>query len=929
MSDIRNLGVFATVNALWAAHPEGGQEGDYAYIGASQAAGTKYRWNKYDRIWENGDMVTQSAGRRNQVNEGDFTVNGKTTLGGNARIAGNLRVEGTVDAKQIKSPDRGLFPTVAALEAAYPDPEPGWWAIVGSTVPGPLYHVVNGEWAAILDNNHQPVEGGVGDVDLTDYFDPLAERVSTLEGAVETIPSLADNLETNDATKALTAKQGVVLKESIDATSRKTDQMYPNVVEETSVDPTEQELYSYQINTSNKYTTDNSYKHIRVAVVPGQKVLVKASSSNSCQMAWLRNNNAPSSGGTPALVSGTERFDLPANTQDIFIVPEGAKYLYIYASKSPYAFLPSIVSITASKVHGVVDSLDSDSSFDALAARHGKTLEHGYADVAQDVTRNTGRMISNSSYINSNGSSTYVVYSIPVLKGDFVRLTASDDDAHTLRYGFATSVEESAAVWSLVDQTVDSVDVLLEAPFDGYFVVYHLSSYFSDMLIAKRVMTTDGAVSHGTKTLLDGLAFMLGVSDYEKVIPFWLIGKFQYYNSNSTANSASMARTGKIPVNGRKWIYFTQYMSTGTGSSGIRFFNAEDGGIIGYRIVINSPAAGLRRVLIEVPDGASYFIATCSQSQMVNWFAYLFDDDKLAELIRVAENKKHIKVCLLGNSYTADGWRYVPTMLLQYGITMESFFYYRGSGSLYDLDTQWTDTGSTGISDLDGGQHSRITFYVNSENDPVWREWGTVLSAADIVGRRKWDIITLQQGGNRCKDIESYSPSLQNIIDKIAAICDYPYALWWYMAYNGSSQNAIEGANQESLDTQKTIIKSYPFSDFIPAAAAVFNAQQNETLAVLGGSQYNHMYASDNVHMQEGLPCYVVACAIVQKLLNVFRPGLSVLQDKFRAVSESIDDLGMTQTANGGSTGVNDENCYLAQKAAIVANNSPFEIIPV
>ena len=332
-------------------------------------------------------------------------------------------------------------------------------------------------------------------------------------------------------------------------------------------------------------------------------------------------------------------------------------------------------------------------------------------------------MISSDSYFSSSGSSTYVVYSIPVLKGDFVRLTASDDDAHTLRYGFATSVAASATVWSLVDQTVDSVDVLLAAPFDGYFVVYHHSSYFSDMLIAKRVMTTDGAVSHGTKTLLDGLAFMLGVSDYEKVNPFWLIGKFQYYNSNSTANSASLARTGKIPVNGRKWIYCTQYMSTGTGSSGIRFFNAEDGGIMGYRIVINSPAAGLRRVLMEVPDGASYFIATCSQSLLGNWFAYIFDDDRLAELIRIADNRKHIKVCLLGNSYTADGWRYVPTMLLQYGITMESFFYYRGSGSLYDLDTQWTDTGSTGISDLDGGQHARITFYVNSENDPVWREW--------------------------------------------------------------------------------------------------------------------------------------------------------------------------------------------------------------
>ena len=61
MSDLRNLGVFATVDALWAAHPEGGQEGDYAFIGTSQEAGTKYRWNKYERSWENAATVTEST----------------------------------------------------------------------------------------------------------------------------------------------------------------------------------------------------------------------------------------------------------------------------------------------------------------------------------------------------------------------------------------------------------------------------------------------------------------------------------------------------------------------------------------------------------------------------------------------------------------------------------------------------------------------------------------------------------------------------------------------------------------------------------------------------------------------------------------------------------------------------------------------------
>lgn len=208
--DIRNLGTYANIAALWEAHPEGGREGDYATI-----SGTRYRWNKYDRIWENAATVTQSTGRRNQINEGDFTVNGKAKIGGNARIKGNLYVEGTLDATNVKTPCRGLFPTVEALKAAYPNPKPGWWAIVGDNVPGPLYHVEDGEWEAILDDNDDPVEGGGGEIDMTDYFDPLDERLSAVEEAVDDIPELADDLETNDSTKALTAKQGKILNESV------------------------------------------------------------------------------------------------------------------------------------------------------------------------------------------------------------------------------------------------------------------------------------------------------------------------------------------------------------------------------------------------------------------------------------------------------------------------------------------------------------------------------------------------------------------------------------------------------------------------------------------------------------------------------------------------------------------------------------------
>ena len=197
MSDLRNLGVFATVDALWAAHPEGGQEGDYAFIGTSEATGTKYRWNKYERIWENAATVTESTGRSNKVIDGDVTVNGKAHIGGNTTVEGNLKVKGTLDAAKVKQPSVGLFATLAALQAAYPNPEEGWWAIVGDNIPGEIYDVVNGAWH---DTGNT---GGGAQIDVSALLAPLEEDVEELQdemrsatGDIDTLQSDVSDLET-------------------------------------------------------------------------------------------------------------------------------------------------------------------------------------------------------------------------------------------------------------------------------------------------------------------------------------------------------------------------------------------------------------------------------------------------------------------------------------------------------------------------------------------------------------------------------------------------------------------------------------------------------------------------------------------------------------------------------------------------------------
>ena len=159
MSDINDLGSFSSIDAVWAKYPEGGKEGDYCTVG-----GNKYRWNKYDCIWENTEVVTQSTARKVETFDGDVHVHNDLVVGGVLR------------AKNVKQPNCGLFDTVAALKAAYPTPEVGMWATVGNTVPAAVYRCdVAGTWRAT---------GETGGIDSLDW-----NRIGNIESNVSTLQS--------------------------------------------------------------------------------------------------------------------------------------------------------------------------------------------------------------------------------------------------------------------------------------------------------------------------------------------------------------------------------------------------------------------------------------------------------------------------------------------------------------------------------------------------------------------------------------------------------------------------------------------------------------------------------------------------------------------------------------------------------------------
>lgn len=152
--------------------------------------------------------------------EGDVAVSRHATIGGNANIQGNttikknLKVEGWIDARNIKGPNKGIFPTVTKLREAYPLPHDGWWALVGNALPAPLYIADGGAWVATgesagnptIDSQQYNEAVATLDADLkalaTDVsankqsIDQIRTQINTIGSSVNTLTSDVSDLKT-------------------------------------------------------------------------------------------------------------------------------------------------------------------------------------------------------------------------------------------------------------------------------------------------------------------------------------------------------------------------------------------------------------------------------------------------------------------------------------------------------------------------------------------------------------------------------------------------------------------------------------------------------------------------------------------------------------------------------------------------------------
>lgn len=119
----------------------------------------------------------------------DVTVGGRSTIRGNATFNRDVYISGWLNARNIRGAGKGLYETVDKLNSAYPNPENGWFALVGNTLPADLYRAWGGEWVATGQKGGEPV---LELAKLTELSESLENEVSARVAADEALKKAVD-----------------------------------------------------------------------------------------------------------------------------------------------------------------------------------------------------------------------------------------------------------------------------------------------------------------------------------------------------------------------------------------------------------------------------------------------------------------------------------------------------------------------------------------------------------------------------------------------------------------------------------------------------------------------------------------------------------------------------------------------------------------
>lgn len=304
--------------------------------------------------------------------------------------------------------------------------------------------------------------------------------------------------------------------------------------------------------------------------------------------------------------------------------------------------------------------------------------------------------------------------------------------------------------------------------------------------------------------------------------------------------------------------------------------------------------------------------------------------------LKISDTQKiSLKILFLGNSFSMDTCSYVPWVMANTnpGVEVKLGCLYIAGASLSDhvRNIQNSSAAYTYYSFFGSGPYDVA--------DDKWSESANA-SANSILAAETWDYIVLQQKSINSGNYNTIDGTLDTLVGLIREICGDNIKFGWLLtqAYTDTYLSSLGtkpvDADGTSLDTSKKmyeaiasvahdVCENYGIDFLIPTGTAI----QNARLTSLGSLGSSGGLTADGYHLQEGLPCLIGAYSMVMAILrNANFSETTVMLSPFRLDDAWDDAYTPTDQHNGTVVGINDDNCLIAQKCAVRALYSPFEV---
>lgn len=297
---------------------------------------------------------------------------------------------------------------------------------------------------------------------------------------------------------------------------------------------------------------------------------------------------------------------------------------------------------------------------------------------------------------------------------------------------------------------------------------------------------------------------------------------------------------------------------------------------------------------------------------------------------KINQGGKAINILMLGNSFTQDSMCYVPFIMqnIAPSIKLNLAIGYIGGCSLAQHCANLTGENQV----LNGITYSptTYTYQLYQSGKVAWESVGS-RTIDEMLSEKKWDIITLQQNGSdaaKSWDV-CYAPFIYKIHRKMAEKCGNATKFGWLLVH-GAYSDTTEGLQsnwQGSAENTQKIQDLTPNQLIFPYGTAVQNLRTTP-LANLGDGG-NLM--GDTAHLHEGIGCLAAAYANTLTILDALGLGeVSIIGEDTRPTKTWCTEHGVLSPNYGATTndvvGITEDNCYLAQVAAIQAVKKPYEI---